>query len=567
MFLLWFVGFVISFVIGVGILFVIKRRPFINRTGFVIIGLISAIVGIGYANVFYIPINLGIYQFWLYLVFLILLYLILFVFFYELVYDDFIRESNTIRKQNLKRVIIGVSILLVVLFVTTSSLTRATAVSSLIKFEKADQNLFKKIEPKKVRLVPKETAIMLADKTLGSESKNGVVLGSQLEIDKKHTTIQKIGNSLYWVVPLGYKGIFKQFSFGDIPGYVLVDAYDPNKPAVFKDGFKIKYSLDAYFSRWAKRKLWLDDVTSVLADFSFEVDDKFRPYIVATVLKPMVGFGKFMPVGVKILDVQTGQINYYPLSKVPSWVDRVIPQNIIAERIDEKGKWHNGIISALFTGNGTWQLTNYGNSKEMFFVEDGAGKTYWVSGITSTGKDNSIIALVAVNTRTGKSYWIPMTGPTETAVKDVVESSLGVNKSVWQAKLPILYNIYGKLVWVTVVIDKNRAFPIKYALVDSKNITHYVIKKSFNQALVSFFQNVPIPGIKKEIFIYSGNIERFNISDGYLYFWAADKVWQCSILKYPLCAVVKKGDVVFSTGFKKGKVVWVQKFEDKNITR
>lgn len=555
MLLLWLVGFLWVSLIGLGTLFLLSQQ--VNRSALLFIGIVALVFGWLYATFMYIPLNPGIYQFWIFSISFLVLFASIIVF-----SNEYIMESRSFK-------ILGVSILVIVfiLFVTTSSVTRSSTVSSLVKFKKADKSLFKKIEPKKVRLVPKETAIMLADKTLGSESKNGVVLGSQLQIDEKHTTIQKINGSLYWVVPLGYKGIFKQFSFGPIPGYILVDAYDPNKPAILKDGYKINYSLQAYFGRWAKRKLWLDNITDLLEDFSFEVDDNFQPYIVATVLRPAVGFGKFMPVGVKILNVQTGEIKYYPIGKVPSWVDRVVPEDVISERINEKGKWHNGIISALFTGNGTWQLTNYNGSHEMFFVEDGAGKTYWVSGVTSTGKDDSIIALVAVDTKTGKSYWIPMTGPTEKAVKDVVESSLGVNKSVWEAKLPILYNIYGKLVWVTVVVDKKRAYPIEYALVDSKNVTHYVVKKTFNDALTAFFKNINIPGIKKQIFIYSGSLNRLSVTNGYLYFWAANNVWQCSVEKYPSCAVTDKKDIVYAVGFKKGGVVWVTKFKNKSLLK
>jgi hypothetical protein len=246
-------------------------------------------------------------------------------------------------------------------------------------------------------------------------------------------------------------------------------------------------------------------------------------------------------------------------------VDRVVPENILTERINEKGKWHNGIISALFTGNGTWQLTNYDGSHEMFFIEDGSGKTYWVSGVTSTGQDQSIIALVAVNTRTGEAYWIKTTGPTEKAVKDVVESSLGVNKTVWEAQLPILYNIYGKLVWVSVVVDKKRAYPIRYALVDSTNISHYVVESSFSKALSKFFEKNIIPDIKKEVYIYSGIISRYSIDSGSLYFWASKHVWKCSIDNIPNCSVIQKGDKVYVKGFKKGGIIWVEKFEDKSL--
>ena len=552
---LWFTGYLWSWVVGLVVLFALKERKSINRFDFIKINIVAFFVGWFYLE-HYIPLSFTVYSFWIYNIFLSVVFISIVL---------FTNNSSDIKKTYLF-VLNGVLLLIsLVLFITTSSFFHTDKVSSLIQFKDVNQSLFKKIESQKVRLVPKETAIMLADKTLGSESKHGIVLGSQLEIDKTHVTIQKIKGSLYWVVPLGYKGLFKQCSFGDIPGYILVDAYNSDKPAVLKDGYKIKYSLDAYLTRWAKRVLWSDNTSDVLSDFSFEVDDHFQPYVVATVLKPGVGFGKFMPVGVKILNVQTGKIDYYPIGKIPTWVDRVIPEDIISSRINEKGKWHNGIFAALFTGNGTWQLTNYNGLHKMFFVEDGSGQTYFVSGVTSTGRDNSIIALVAVNTRTGKSYWIPVNGPTENAVKNIIESSLGVNKSVWEAKLPILYNIYGKLVWVSVVVSKKRAYPIEYAIVDSTNITHYVVKKTFNGALTAFFQNTSVPGIKEEVFIYAGSISRFSVTSGYLYFWADNHVWQCSIKKHPICSVINKNDKVHIVGVKKGNMIWLQKIKDYSL--
>jgi hypothetical protein len=527
----------------------------------------AVLAAFAYTTEIFFPLNIKFYEFWIFSVIYVVVYSG-----WLLIISAYVEGFNVNLSSPLKKMwkAVGVYSLVVILLllVTSSALFRSDSVSNIVKLEKTDKTLFKQIQPKYVRLVPKQTALMLADKTLGSVKIKGKVLGSQLEVDDKHATIQKVNGKMYWIIPLRYKGVFKQFSFGDIPGYIKVDASDPSSVAEFVKGYSIRYSLDAYFDRWAKRRLWQDDISQKLVDFSFEVDDTGRPYVVATVVEPRVGFAKYMPIGVKILDVQTGEIKFYPMDKVPNWVDRVIPEQLIAERLDEKGLWHNGIIAALFTKDYIWQLTDYGNMKEMFFIEDGSGKTYWVSGVTSVGKDNSIIALVAVNTKTGKAYWIPMSGPTEVAVKDVVESSLGVNKQVWEAKLPILYNIYGKLVWVSVVIDKKRAYPIKYALVDATNISHYVVKKTFLEALNSFFKGQKIPSIKGgKVYFYSGKANRYNFVGNKIYLWADHHIWIGDVSIIPECGVIQKNDNVYLHGFSAGKYIEIKNCKILNLKK
>ena len=565
--LLFIIGLGFFEAIGLGLWFLLfKGNPKLKLILYtnLAVGIVFAWL---YAVGWFFVLNPAYQSFWWNLMVTLVIYLMIDVPLYNFVTEYESDDMKTLNSKALVYIGSAIGIFVVVWFFTTSSVVRTDAVSHTVKIQEALPSLFKQISPEYVRLVPKKTAIMLADKTLGQvNNSTGIVLGSQLELDTEHATIQKIAGKMYWIIPLGYRGIFKQFSFGNIPGYIKVSAYDPTQKAQFVKGYQIRYSLDAYFDRWAKRKLWQHNVLEKLTDFSFEVDDSGKPYIVATIIKPAVGFGKYMPVGVKILDVQTGKIKKYSMKNIPKWVDRVVPSNLIAERLDEIGKWHNGVLPALFTGNGQWQLTDYGQTgKEMFFVEDGAGKTYWVSGVTSVGKDNSIIAIMAVDTRTGKTYKIPMSGPTELSVKQQIESQLGVNQQVWEAQLPILYNMFGKLTWVSVVVDKKRGFPIEYGLVDAGNQNHYAIGKDFLETVQKFFKKTIVSSIKKHVLIYSGTISRVNFVTNFAYIWADKKVWICDVKSFPSCGVLAPNDKVLLRGYKEGKVIYIDKIQNFSL--
>ena len=567
MLFLFGIAFFYSFAIMAGVLFFVGKNVENKTFRLLAIGIISFGAGIIAALGSWVPLNFFYNGIWWITIPLLMMGLSLAIF------------KSSQDQVNVKKAItvgLGAVIIVCMLLFTSTSFFRPDAVSNVVQFQKVGIDFLKQIEPKNVRLVPKQTAYMHAKKVMGSVKKDGKIVGSQLKIDVDHATIQRIRGKKYWVFPLGYKAIFAQSSFGDIPGFIIVNAYTTTikRPAQFIDTnpvtgekYHIRYSMEAYFGRWAKRKLLSTFPTAILTDFSFEVDDEWKPHIVATQLKPAVGFGKPVPVGVKVLDVQSGQTESFSKGNIPKWIDRVVPSDILAERINEKGMWHNGRLAAMFTSNDLWNLTEYAGS-EMFFVEDGVGNTYWISGVTSQGtEDDSIISIIIASTREfDKIYWVDIPGGgTEEAVINTIQASLGINQKVWTPKLPLLYNIYGQLVWVSTIID-GKGYPVRYGIVDAKNISHKVVEETFQEALNKFFKKQVYVNLKKNSVAWEGKISRFNFVGNSLYLFANKKIWICDVTQLPICGLPQQGDIISVRGFlKEAETVQIEKFSIKGV--
>ena len=458
-------------------------------------------------------------------------------------------------RQSYGPAVVGAVLLVVwwiVLAVTSTGLFRSDKVSHLVEIKKTDKVLHS-LDPDRIRLVPRTTAYRLADKVLGSyTSKDGKVLGSMVEVDQDHMTIQKIEDKLYWVVPLRYRGLFKQLSLGPIPGFVLVDAYHVENGARLvthnpKTGepYRLECSLAGYLERNAERRINARVLTKKLTDYSFEVDDNWQPKVVATIMEPAVGFSYLKPVGVAIMDLSTCKVEVYYGDQIPTWVDRVVPETTAVEFLNGVGKWNGGVTSALFSKATVWQVTD----DQMLFVEDGSGRTYWVSSVTSAGSDASAVAIVAVDTRTFEAFWEPISGPTETGVQEAVAAALGAERQVWVPQKPLLYRIYDQLVWVSPIVDKERGYPVAYGLVSADNVGHLSIDRDFSAAVRRFFQGRAVLELKEYQATYSGRLLRVATTGQYAYFLDGEKrIWACSLQRFRACALTRDGDLVEMKG-------------------
>jgi len=473
------------------------------------------------------------------------------------------------------RVAVPAAVLVVLIFTYLVSFPgfHTESVKNLVKIEEA--KVLSAVEPKRVRLVPKPTAIAVADKILGSyKTDDGVVLGSMVQIDDSHATVQSINGTLYWVVPLKYTGFFKQLRLGPIPGFILVDAYDINKPPqllqtnpVTGKAYRLNCSMGGYFERNAQRILRATHVTKRLIDFSFEVSDEWEPYVVATVVEPAIVFSKPYKVkGVATLNLETCEVRDFALGEIPGWIDRVVPEGVAVDTLNTVGKWSHGFFSGIFTKAYNWVVTNGG----MSFVQDGSNRTFWVSAITSAGNDQSAIGIVEVDTKTMQVVKQKLTGPTEDGVISRVTASLGVNADVWSVYKPLLYRIYGKLVWVAVVIDDATHLPTKYAVVDAHDVRKIEIDDDFFRAVERFFTGAMTLDLVKEVVSWSGTVVRSTVTAGVAYILdAAGRVWKCIVRELPICAFVRDGDRVDVQGIElvKGKVVRVNKIADVTLEK
>ena len=337
-----------------------------------------------------------------------------------------------------------------------------------------------------VRVVDESLAHLVGEKVLGSQS----ALGSQVELGD--FCIQKVNNQLVWVAPLEHSGFFKWFSNSEgTPGYVTVSVTNErdvklvqtiqNKP------IKIKYQEGAFLGDNLHRHVYFNGYSTIgLTDFSFEIDDTGKPFWVITTYEKAIGFSGKNANGVIVVDAQNGDIQRFELNNVPKWIDRVQPSNLIQDQLNDWGEYVNGYWN--FANTNKLQTT-----EGMLLVYGKDNKSYWYTGLTSVGKDESTVGFMLVDTRTKEATYYKQSGATEVAAQQSAEGK--VQEKGYVATTPIPYNINNIPTYVMSLKD-NGGLVKMYAMVGINDYTVVGVGNTLRETLTSFKNTYNMTGNK-----------------------------------------------------------------------
>ena len=327
-----------------------------------------------------------------------------------------------------------------------------------------------------IRVVDEALAHLLGEKILGSQP----ALGSQVELGD--FCIQKVNNKLYWVAPLLHSGFFKWMNnTAGTSGYVMVSATNERDVKLVQniDGnsIKIKYQPAAFFQSDIHRHVYFNGyATAGLEDFSFEIDDKGNPFWIITKYAKKVGFSGNDAVGVLVVNAQSGAIQSYGLNAIPAWVDRVQPVAFIEQQLDNWGEYVHGYWN--FSNSDKLQIT-----EGLTLVYGKNNKSYWYTGLTSVGKDESAVGFVLVDTRTKETTFYKQGGATEFAAQSSAEGK--VQEKGYSASMPIPYNINGLPTYVMTLKDDGGLVKM-FAMVAISDYTIVGVGNTMREALMSY---------------------------------------------------------------------------------
>lgn len=342
------------------------------------------------------------------------------------------------------------------------------------------------VDINKVRIVDQAMAKKIGSKILGNDAS----LGSRAKLGTFN--IQQVKGELYWVAPLIHKDIFKWLNKPQgTPGYVMVSANNERDVRLIQKvngkDILLKYQTNAYFGDYINRYVYLNGyMTKGITDFSFEVDDNLNPYWVVTIYEKTVGFEGSDAIGVVVVDAQTGEMKEYSIEDAPKWIDRIQPEDFIVTQLNDWGKYIDGWINANFTKDGV--LTT---SEGISLVYGNDGRSYWYTGITSTGSDGSTVGFTLVDTRTKKAYWYKQAGATENKGKESAEAKVQEKKYV--ATAPILYNVSGTPTYI-MSLKGNDGLPKMIAMVSVEHHTVVGVGDNVKSALRSYKSSLSSKG-------------------------------------------------------------------------
>jgi len=349
----------------------------------------------------------------------------------------------------------------------------------LIGQVKAGDKLTNHIAPisiNKVRVVDEDLAYLLGEKILGSDP----ALGSKSELGEFF--IQKVGDDLYWVAPLLHSGFFKWLNNSEgTEGYVMVSATNERDVKLVQNlngkDLKIKYQPEAYFGSQIERHAYFNGyATTGLADFNFEIDDNGKPFWVATKYDKKVGFSGNDATGIVLIDAQTGAITDYTIANAPKWVDRIQPISFVIDQLSDWGEYVHGY----------W---NWSNDDKLMITEDLTlvygedGRSYWYTGVSSVGKEESAVGFVLVDTRTKETTIYHQSGATEYAAQSSAEGK--VQEKGYNASLPVPYTINGIPTYVMALKDGGGLVKM-YAMVSIGDYTIVGVGNTMRETLMSY---------------------------------------------------------------------------------
>ena len=419
-------------------------------------------------------------------------------------------KTSRAAKTNFTIAMALIAYIIVIPFITSSPIIHSKAYRNLLGDVK-ESNFAKDVSPVSVndiRLVDEEMAMKLGDKKIGEVP----AIGSVSKLGKFH--IQNIDGELYWVAPLVHRDIIKWVTnMSGTSGYVMVSASNPQDVRLVQevDGkpIKIVYQPDAYLHQDLRRHMYLKGYVNVgMTDFTLEIDDKGKPYWIVTLYENAVGYEGKNAIGIATVDTQSGEVKSYDIKDAPKWIDRIQPQEFVTEQINDWGTYINGFLNSVISEKGVLIATE---GTSLVYGED--GKSYWYTGITSAGADDSTIGFMLVDTRTKEAKLYKQPGATETAA--MVSATGKVQEKNYDATFPVMYNILGKPTYVMSLKDKAGLVKmVAFVSVEDFNIvgigdTKEEALRSYREQLKSKGNNVQVENDNTKV-VKTGTVKRIS---------------------------------------------------------
>lgn len=325
-----------------------------------------------------------------------------------------------------------------------------------------------------IALMDTNSARIFGKRKLGSLS--DVV--SQFEVENEYTQIN-ISNKPMKVANLKYAGFFKYLSNRKegIPGYIMVNPVNSQSQYV-KLEKGMKYVASGYLNDNIYRYVQMHNPTKIIDGCYFEVNDEGEPFYVCPVMHARVGlFGAMDVKGAVLCSPVTGEMKYYDVKDIPTWVDRVYDGELLERKFNWYGLLSNGYWNNAIGQKGCIQTTDdYGYKT----IEDDV----WIyTGVTSVTGDESNVGFVMINQRTSEARYYSISGAEEYSAMSSAEGE--VQEKDYKASFPSLINVDGVPTYIMVLTD-NGGLVKMYAMVNVEQYNLVVTAESQEEVFTKY---------------------------------------------------------------------------------
>lgn len=442
-------------------------------------------------------------------------------------------------------------------------------------------------DPNNVVLVSQNVASYKGQQILGS---NGQNLGSSYSVDPSTYTLQSIQRHLYYVAPLEYNNIFINLANNSTPGFIIVDAENPQtQPQLCTntshsslcptDGASLAYLPGALLNQDLLRHVYESGYTyGDLIDPTLELDDHFHPYWTISLMLPSRGYTGPILSQMLIVDAHTGDVVQYLPKNVPVWVDRVIPSDTVTQYLQWWGLYHS---APWFNPSGAGQQSPASTPQLLYNNID---NPVWLIPMTSSSSnDNSSTGVVLFDTHDNKATFYSLGGlGIGSNVSSTIQSTRSNIRS-YDVDSVQLYEIYNTPTWVAIFVQSTASGSIFQAvgIVDAKDLngSNVQFETTLPAALQDYQQwllqqgsgsgGTPTSGQTQTV---TGKVQRISsVLAGtntiyYMQIAGQSLIFQANLSLSPKLPLVEPGDTVTGTYLSTGsQTVTFQTFDDTSI--
>src|SRR3989440_1705464 len=464
---------------------------------------------------------------------------------------------------------------LIVVFTTWfDSNAKALAAIPNVTVEKSTTPLLP-TDPNHIVLVSSGIANFKGQQVLGS---NGQNYGSSYNLDPNSYTLQSINNHLYYVAPMSYNNIFINLSNSTTPGFVVVDAEDPNAQAKLHVGSNdtLAFLPGAMLNQDLLRHVYLNGYTyGKLVDPTLELDDSFHPYWTISLMQPSRGYIGDVLSEVLIVNAHTGEIKKYQPQNVPTWVDRVMPAQTVTDYLTWWGLYH---AAPWFNPSGMGQQTPP-NDPELLY--NNVDQPVWLIPMTSSStNDQSSTGIFLFDTHKNEAHFYPLAG---LGIGSNVQSTFQSNsKNIrnYNVASVQLYQIYGVPTWIAIYVQSsgNGGFQ-SVGVVDARNLngSNVQYEASLPQALQDYQQwltqqgnggNTPSGGTTQTVLgklLRISSVQQGSNTIYYIQISGQNTIFTANLSLSPKLPLVQPGDTIKGDYMTGGTVVNFKTFDDLTI--
>lgn len=425
-------------------------------------------------------------------------------------------------------------------------------------------------------LVTHGNAAYLGQLALAASPQN---LGSLYHTDLADYALQAVNGHLYWVAPLIYNNVWANLGQWESPGYVAVDAEDPNATPVLHTGYHLRYLPGALFNADLVRHVYLSGYTNGdLADATLEVDDNWQPYFTIALMQPERGFIGGVVKRVLLVDPQSGAIQNYAPGDVPMWVDRFIPSQTVADYLTWWGEYaHAPWLNPSGSGQ---QVPAVDSADKPQLIYESLDSPVWlVPMMSATGDDSAGTGVALYDTRDTAGRFYPLAGLGVTQDVTALFKSSPRNVGGYTPANVQLYSIYGEPTWVTSYVvpnDYGESFQA-VGIVDARhrNGANVIVARTKAEALAEYRQWLADHNIQtgaaptgKSVTV-TGTVARVSTATQngttvyYLTLDGQTRIFEAGLALSPELPLVRPGDTVSVTFLDTGEdTVMLTAFDD-----